>query len=299
MDVQMPVMDGLTATRTLRREEGFAGLPVIAFTAGVLPDERQKALDAGVNDFLAKPVDLEEMVALLLRWGGGFLPGRDSVPPQPVSRDRESFLPEQLPGLDVARGMETLRGGANFYREMIGELVRVHGDDASGIRLALEGGNLLQGARLAHALKGVAGNLAAFTVHDVAGELEDALKEGAPAPVERLLNRLAEALSELRASALLLSEEPPPTGAGGGEPLPEMAEMEPLFQELTLLLQKRQMAALKVMKQLEKRLSCTIVAPEVALLSVAVDRLEFDVAQVMAAQLAQRIDELIATVTPE
>jgi CheY-like chemotaxis protein len=65
MDIQMPVMDGLTATREIRKDSALAGLPVIALTAGVLPEERQAALDAGVNDFLAKPLDLQTMTAML------------------------------------------------------------------------------------------------------------------------------------------------------------------------------------------------------------------------------------------
>ncbi len=68
MDCQMPVMDGLTATRHLRDQLGLISLPVIAFSAGVLPEERQQALDAGMNDFLVKPVDLNAMVAILQRW---------------------------------------------------------------------------------------------------------------------------------------------------------------------------------------------------------------------------------------
>jgi CheY-like chemotaxis protein len=65
MDVQMPVMDGLTATRAIRADTALRELPVIAFTAGVLPEERQAALAAGVNDFLAKPVDLEQLQRVL------------------------------------------------------------------------------------------------------------------------------------------------------------------------------------------------------------------------------------------
>jgi PAS domain S-box-containing protein len=65
MDIQMPVMDGLTATREIRKDPVLARLPVIALTAGVLPEERQAALDAGVNDFLAKPLDLQTMTAML------------------------------------------------------------------------------------------------------------------------------------------------------------------------------------------------------------------------------------------
>jgi CheY-like chemotaxis protein len=75
MDIQMPVMDGLTATREIRQDPALARLPVIALTAGVLPEERQAALDAGVNDFLAKPLDLQTMTALLAPYSR---PSRDA-----------------------------------------------------------------------------------------------------------------------------------------------------------------------------------------------------------------------------
>ncbi|MFM8443254.1 MAG: ATP-binding protein [Methylococcus sp.] len=70
MDIQMPVMDGLTATREIRQDPGLSGLPVIALTAGVLAEERQAALEAGVDDFLAKPLDLQQMNALLAPLAG-------------------------------------------------------------------------------------------------------------------------------------------------------------------------------------------------------------------------------------
>ncbi len=68
MDVQMPVMDGLSATRHIRDELGLERLPVIALSAGVLDDQRQQVFEAGANDFLPKPVDLEELVVTLSRW---------------------------------------------------------------------------------------------------------------------------------------------------------------------------------------------------------------------------------------
>ncbi len=68
MDVQMPVMDGLTATREIRRDPALRTLPVVALTAGVLPEERQATLDAGFNDFLAKPLDLRDMRTVLARY---------------------------------------------------------------------------------------------------------------------------------------------------------------------------------------------------------------------------------------
>jgi signal transduction histidine kinase/ActR/RegA family two-component response regulator len=73
MDVQMPVMDGLAATRAIRNDLGLKDLPVIALTAGVLPEQRQQTREAGCTDFLRKPVDRDELVALLLRVGRSML----------------------------------------------------------------------------------------------------------------------------------------------------------------------------------------------------------------------------------
>ena len=67
MDVQMPVMDGLSATRAIRNELGLKDLPIIALTAGVLPEQREQTKEAGCTDFLRKPLDLDELVAMLLR----------------------------------------------------------------------------------------------------------------------------------------------------------------------------------------------------------------------------------------
>jgi CheY-like chemotaxis protein len=68
MDVQMPIMDGLAATREIRRDSRLRMLPIIAMTAGVLPEERQAAFDAGMNDFHPKPVDVDDLVRLIRHW---------------------------------------------------------------------------------------------------------------------------------------------------------------------------------------------------------------------------------------
>ena len=68
MDVQMPIMDGLAATREIRRDSRLRALPIIAMTAGVLPEERQAAFDAGMNDFHPKPIDVDDLVRLIRHW---------------------------------------------------------------------------------------------------------------------------------------------------------------------------------------------------------------------------------------
>ena len=79
MDIQMPVMDGLTATREIRRDPDLAALPVVGLSAGVLPEEREAALTAGMQDFLTKPITLETMTSTLLR-----VTGAKSRDPHPI-----------------------------------------------------------------------------------------------------------------------------------------------------------------------------------------------------------------------
>ena len=292
MDVQMPVMDGLTATQILRGDPVLCEIPVIAFTAGVLHDERQNALDAGVNDFLAKPVDLEEMVAVLLRW---ISPGEatnessmkvDAPHTDPV--DTTVTLPTSLPGLDVTKGI-ALCGGEKLYRELIGELVRRHGDDDAAIRAALTAGNHHQAARIAHTLKGVAGNLSAVTVYRIAGELEVVLKYDHADFVDPLLLELTDAMAEIKESSLIVVNEPVHEDQDVPVTAPvSLCEINPLIDELLHLLQERRLTARKVMRKLGEKLSGTDVATELNELSVAVDRLEFVNAHTMALHLAQR-----------
>ncbi len=216
MDMQMPVMDGLLATGILRGELGLTELPVIAFTAGILPGERQKALDAGVNDFMTKPIELEEMVAVILRCSPPPLADEEALmvpaPDENSTADSAAvplpLTPEELPGLNMVKGISNLGGDREFYGEIIGEMARIHGDDATKIRAAVAADDFQLGARIAHTLMGVARNLAANNIYGSARELEAELRDERRDRLDRLHLRLEEALKELRANALLLKEDP-------------------------------------------------------------------------------------------
>jgi len=300
MDVQMPVMDGLTATRALRRDLGLTALPVIAFTAGVLPEERQRALDVGVNDFLPKPVDLEELVAILLRWTSPATAEED-LPVRATDGRRSTDEPEQqggmapefLPGIDVAKGISALNGDEKLYRKLMQEFVRTHGDDATGITGALIAGDYVKAVKMAHALRGVAGNLAATLVYRIASELEAALKHDQPDTVSRLLPRLREALDEVISTALPLKEEPPPPLRQPGL-APDPEEVFRLLDALIGLLRQHRMAALDLIPRVGELVAGAELAPEMTLLVEAVDRLEFDAAHTMACDLKQRFAGLLA-----
>ena len=298
MDMQMPVMDGLTATRLLRQELCLTELPVIAFSAGVLHEEQQRALDVGVNDFLPKPVDLDEMVNLLIRWTGlpgtkeVMIPGKrqETLPGTP--EDKHRLLQELLPGVDVAKGIAMLHGDEEFYRDLIVELSLTHGNDAELIRANLTAGNRDNAMKMAHALKGVAGTLAATRLRQIASEFEAALKHNNQDNYDRLLLCLEKALADIRKVDLLPVEETDVKAHSDLLPVLNPVEITPLLEELMELLRSRRMSALEVMKQLEVKLEGSVLNPEVKLLSEEVDRLDFDTACERARLIAQRIAEI-------
>ena len=140
MDVRMPVMDGLTATRLIRHELGLMDLPIIAFTAGVMTEEQQAARAAGANEVLAKPVDLERMTAVLLRWAPVPRPavaqGAKEGAEDAVSQGgREGSAPGAGEGTDQGVGVRAGEGTRERACEGAGEGAALGAEEGAGVRL--------------------------------------------------------------------------------------------------------------------------------------------------------------------
>ncbi|MDB5871242.1 MAG: hypothetical protein JWQ07_684 [Ramlibacter sp.] len=189
MDMQMPVMDGVTATIELRKLPGLAGLPVVAMTANAMQRDRQRCLEAGMNDFVAKPVNPDELCAMLVKW---IKPAPDALPAA-----CEAWLPP-VPGLDVAAGLRRMMGKKGLYLAMLRRYVDGQRDCAAELRRALDSDDWPTAERLAHTARGVAGSIGALLVPEHAQALELALRAKRPrAEVEQLLLPLEERVAVL------------------------------------------------------------------------------------------------------
>ena len=199
MDVQMPKMDGYEATAKIREREGASKhTPIIAMTANALEGEREEALAAGMDDYVAKPVKAKELDAVLGRW----TTSRTFDPPGAEGVAKDHVAPDATPPLDLAV-LETLRSLQDEDEpDLLAELAGMFLDDAAlqleGLRGAIGEGDAGKVRGISHALKGSSGNLGATRVAGVCAKLEAAGESGDLAAAPRLLERLEAELDLVR-----------------------------------------------------------------------------------------------------
>jgi two-component system sensor histidine kinase/response regulator len=245
MDMQMPVMDGETATRRLRAQPRFADLPVVAMTANALEDDRQRCLQAGMNDHVAKPIDPARLWQALVRWirvHPGLGQGEKEVRAAPAAgalgrNEHPSGLPSALPGVDLALGLRRALGRPALYADLLRRFAQGQEGWVSGMAEALEQDNLLLAERLTHTLRSVAGNIGAQSLATQAAELEQALRDGRCDALPGLQEPVAQALQDLLCALQAWMEQPQeaaevqlakPNGPEQGNP---MQELRRLLQE--------------------------------------------------------------------
>jgi two-component system sensor histidine kinase/response regulator len=211
MDVQMPVMDGFEATRAIRADPAVAALPVIAMTANAMSGDRERCLEAGMSDYVSKPIDVAELVTVSNRWVVARAPAAAGARAAPGSAPSPD-LP-RVPGLDVDGGLRRVAGNRELYAGLLRKFLSNQREAPGRVRAALAAGARETATREAHTLKGVAGNLGAGPTQAAAGALEAALRDG-QAALEPLLAAVETALAELVA-ALEVWAATPPGGASG------------------------------------------------------------------------------------
>jgi PAS domain S-box-containing protein len=283
MDVQMPEMDGYQATHVLR-EQGYADLPIIAMTANALASDRDECLRQGMNDHVAKPIDVEALIATLGRHCSLAADGAGTEAaetPQP---------PADAEGIELEPALVRIGGDRGLYARIGRQFIEQQADAAGAIARSLEAGDRPQAIRLAHTLKGLAAALGARALVEPAAQLEAALQGGAEpsgvaAELERLAAALAATLPELERVAGQLSPRPPPPSAA--EPF-DRNRLRDGLAELAALLADDDLAAVDCFERIAGRFPPAWSEPAAAL-RAALEGLDLAAARVRCEVLRRRL----------
>jgi CheY-like chemotaxis protein len=266
----MPVMDGYSATRAIRQQPRWQDLPIVAMTANAMSNDRASVLAAGMNDHIAKPIDVRQMFITLAQW---ITPARAAPAPAPPAAPGGAHLPA-LPGINLQAGLDVMGGDAVLYRRMLRKFLC----DQAGFGAAFtarHGAGDAAGARLlAHTLRGSAGASGARQVQAAAAALEHACRhargDGAvAAALATVESGLGEVLAGLAGAAL--DEAEPARGAGGPACAPASAAE---LAQLAALLADNDSAALALAERLARQAGGS--APAARLRAVADAAAEFD-----------------------
>lgn len=188
LDLQMPQMDGYEVARLIRADERFNSMPIIAMTAHAMAEERQKCLDYGMNDHIAKPLEVSKFYETLLKWsmsrkrpnGSTAQAGPNAAAPEKYAQADPTgeALPE-LVGLNPA-ALARLGGNTELYKKLLTQFVDFYKDMDDNYRKALQEGDNEGAVRIAHTLKGLASSIGADDLTEAARDLETALRRAAP-----------------------------------------------------------------------------------------------------------------------
>jgi signal transduction histidine kinase/CheY-like chemotaxis protein len=290
MDMQMPVMDGIAATRAIRSNANLRSLPIIAMTANVMAHDIEQCVDAGMNDHVAKPVDPDALFAALLRWirpRNAESLSQEAAPAissQPAPLTASDSDPLEIPGVDTKSALRRTGGNRKRYESLLRRFAEPSAGAVEEIRAALAAGDTSTAARAAHSLKGAAANLGAGALAEFAAKAETAVTTGQG--FDEALHSLAisyEAVARAINSAL-----PAEQFVAAAAPTDLATVVEPLTR-LKILLKNDDGDAADYILEARPSLSKVLTEAEINTLTGLVGNFNFEAALISLSDIADRL----------
>lgn len=288
----MPVMDGFEATRQIRADGRFQHLPILAMTANAMSGDREQCLEAGMNDHIGKPIDVNQLFTSLARW-------ITPKAPQPLSLEasgslrpgRDGELPA-IAGLDLNQAMRRMGGNAKLMRKLIGRFAETQADTMARIQAAMDSSDLDTATREAHTTKGLAGNIGATQLLARAGAVEGLLKHAQWDDLPPALDAMAQELTALLGQiALALGQAPAAGDAPAAAPVAvdrDLLAQE--LQQLAALLADDDARAGKLVESIAEKLRTVGQGAVSSQLQKLIGRYEFEDALEKLKETAQALD---------
>ncbi|MET0084296.1 MAG: response regulator [Sedimenticola sp.] len=290
MDVQMPVMDGLEATRVIRQIPGYESLPIIAMTANAMVGDREKCLDAGMNDYVAKPVDPADLYHALVHW---VPPKVMELPMTPelsgTTRGEGDEFPA-LSGVEVANARKHVGGNLKLYMQLLKKFRKNQAGAADEVIQSLEAGDPDTARRVAHTLKGVSGNLGARRLFEAARDLEECIKKDDESCVQRQMPEVREALGQILEAIEKLDR---PADTPAAKQVVDDADMEEIgahLKELGALLADADTAAGRYLSDLMEQHRATPLYDGLAEMESLVEDYDFTEALEVMRRMAEELN---------
>jgi signal transduction histidine kinase/DNA-binding response OmpR family regulator/HPt (histidine-containing phosphotransfer) domain-containing protein len=311
-DLQMPLMGGDEATRQIRQDHRFNDLPIIAMTAHAMGAERERCLALGMNDYLTKPIDVDQLYAALIQW----IPPRTqldgsssntvmkkgygqsgSVLKEEVRAKTDQGVPDSLPGMEVRRALRQLGGNQKLFIKVVKDFRDQYTEIVDTLQANLTRGDIASAQMVVHTLKGLAGTLAASELQESATELNTLLKQG---DKKRSLDRLMDFSQKLDVVLNSIARLLPQTDSVGESEIQKMSSLDqdfkekvifPLLDEIETHLNQNSYGSRKLLEELQELLVGQDANRFLHPVMDAVGRFDFNLALQFFQELSRRFHE--------
>ena len=296
MDIQMPIMGGYEATSLIRNDAKFENLPIIAMTAHAIKGAKEECLAAGMDDYVSKPIEPDHLFSVIKKWIKPILnhDKKQFITTNKIAENNqmEIKLPPNRCGIDIDSGLKRLNGNRKLYRKLLIDFSGIYSSYPNDIAKALEQSNPEVALRLAHSIKGVAGNISAYDIQDIADKLETAIMQKEPEKYAGLLNELDKALQLFATLIKELTEPSDAQESNKGKPL-NLSEVEPILHDLARLIREDNVDAEISLEELRKSIGGSRFSEDLEELAESISNYDFEAAQKPLQSIAKEMSVVL------